>query len=187
MAKTSVASKKLLKDLTGQLQKLQDELTVANKVEGKDDYISVKVKKDQARFERVKVEGSKDKSFGDFLLVIEITSKKADVLIPLSISSSQKPTGFMYFIEGTGEGSVSKADVTVRGDGITLVTVGTLVYAKIPATKIATFRILATIRGKAGKTYKITINRINYKLTLTDARYQQYLKPITSDSVKFSN
>ncbi len=187
MAKTSIQSKKLLKDLTGQLKQLQDELTIVNKAEGKDDYITVKVKKDQARFERVKVEGSKDKALGNYLIVIEITSKQAPVLIPLSIASSQKPTGFMYQIEGTGEGSVSKADVTVRGDGVTLVTVGTLVYAKIPATKTATFRIQATIRGKLGKSYKIIINRINYKLALTDARYQQYLKPIVSDSVKFSN
>lgn len=186
MAKTSVASKKLLKDLTSQLHKLQDELAVANKAEGKDEYITVKVKKDQARFERVKVEGAKDKAFGDFLIVIEITAKKSDVLIPLSISSSQKPTGFMYFIEGTGEGSVSKADVTVRGDGVTQITVGTLNYVKIPTTKTATFRILTTIKGKAGKTYKIIINRINYKLTLDDARYQQYLKPIVSDSIKMS-
>lgn len=186
MAKIPDLSKKLLKDLTGQLKQLQNELVVANKAEGKDDYIAVKVKKDQARFERVKVKGAKDKALGNYLIVIEITSKQVPIFMPLSIASSQKPTGFMYQIEGTGEGSVSKADVTVRGDGVTLVTVGTLVYAKISATKTATFRIQTTIRGKLGKSYKIIINRINYKLLLTDARYQQYLKPIVSDSVKLS-
>lgn len=159
---------------------------MANKIEGKDENITVKVKKDQARFERVKVEGAKDKAFGNFFIAIDITSKKSDVFIPLSIASSQKPTGFMYLIEGTGEGSVSNADVTVRGDGVTQVTVGTLKYARIPATKTATFRIQITIKGKVGKTYKITITRINYKLALTDARYQQYLKPIVSDSVNLS-
>ena len=186
MLKTPDPNKKLLKDLTGQLKQLQDELVVANKAEGKDDYITVKVKKDQARFERVKVEGTKDKVLGNFFMAIDITSKKSDVFIPLSIASSQKPTGFMYQIEGTGEGSVSNAGVTVRGDGVTQVTVGTLNYARIPATKTATFRIQTTIKGKAGKTYKITITRINYKLAITDPRYQQYLKPIVSDNVKLS-
>ncbi|MBY0538415.1 hypothetical protein K2P47_03380 [Patescibacteria group bacterium] len=187
MAKTSVQSKKLLKDLTGQLKKLQDELVVTNKLEGKDEYISVKVKKDQARFERVKVDGAKDKTLGNFLIMIEITAKQTPVLIPLSIASSQKPTGFVYQIEGTGEGSVGNANVTVRGDGVTQITVGTLVFAKIPAGKTATFRIQTTIKGQPAKTYKIIITRINYKLTLQDARYQQYLKPIVSDRVKFSN
>ncbi len=186
MPKTPNPSKKLLKDLTGQLKKLQDELVVANRAEGKDENITVKVKKDQARFERVKVENGKDKALGNFFMMIEITAKKSDVFIPLSIASSQKPTGFMYQIEGTGEGSVSNADVTVRGDGVTQVTVGTLNYAKIRATKTATFRIQAVIKGKASKTYKITITRINYKLAITDPRYQQYLKPIVSDSVKMS-
>lgn len=177
---------KVLKDLNTKLQTLQGELATVQKAAGVDEYITVKIKKDQARFERVKVEGVKDKAFGNFLMVIEITAKQSDVFIPLSIASSQKPTGFMYQIEGTGEGIVSNADVTVRGNGVTQVTLGTLHYAKISPTKTATFRILTNIRGKLGKSYKITINRINYKLTLTDARYQQYLKPIVSDSVKFS-
>jgi predicted transcriptional regulator len=63
--------------------------------------------------------------------------------------------------------------------------VGTLLFAKIPQGSTASFRILTTIRGKIAKTYKITITRINYKLNLTDPRYQQYIKPIVSDSVTF--
>ena len=92
----------------------------------------------------------------------------------------------MYQIEGTGEGIITTADVTVRGEGISQVTLGTLLYAKIPVGNTATFRIQTTIRGKIGKSYKIIINRINYKLTLQDPRYQQYIKEIVSDSVKFS-
>ncbi|MES2966537.1 MAG: hypothetical protein V4668_01970 [Patescibacteria group bacterium] len=185
MAKTP-QGKQFLKDLATQLKRLQDELVVANKAEGKDEYIMVKLGKDQARFERVKVEGEKDKMLGKFLITVEITAKKSDVFLPLSIASGKKPTGFMYQIEGTGEGVITTADVTVRGEAVSQVTLGTLLFAKIPATKTATFRIQTTIRGKAGKTYKIIINRINYKLTLTDARYQQYLKPLVSDSVKLS-
>lgn len=185
MPKTS-ADAKLMKDLSGQLKALQDQLIVANKLEGKDDYITVKTKKNQARFERVKVEGEKDKAFGNFFMEVDITTKAETAFIPLSIASSKKPTGFMYLIEGTGEGSVTSAEVSVRGERITQVTIGTLLYGKIPPATTARFRIKATIRGKLGKTYKITINRINYKLTLTDARYQQYLKPLSSDDIKLS-
>ena len=185
MAKTP-QGKQMLKDLSTQLKRLEEELVIANKAEGKDEYITVKLGKDQARFERVKVEGEKDKAFGKFHIMIEVTSKNSDVFLPLSIASGKKPTGFIYQIEGTAEGVITTADVTVRGDGVSQVTLGTLLYAKIPAGKTATFRIQTTIRGKAAKTYKIIINRINYKLTLTDARYQQYLKPIVSDSVKLS-
>ena len=185
MAKTT-QGKQLLKELATQLKHLQEELIVANKAEGIDEYISVKLGKDQARFERIKVEGEKDKAFGKFFIIIEVTAKKSDIFLPLSIASGKKPTGFMYQIEGTGEGIITTADVTVRGEGISQVTLGTLLYAKIPVGKTATFRIQTTIRGKLGKTYKIILNRINYKLTLADARYQQYLKPIMSDSVKLS-
>ena len=186
MAKTSTGSKKLLKDLNGQLKKLQDQLIVAKQVEGKDDYIAVKTLKDQARFERVTVEGEKDKAIGRFFMIIEITAKKENVFIPLSIASGKKTTGFMYQIEGTGEGSIMNADVTVRGDGVTQITIGTILYAKVPPGTKALFRIQTSIRGKLGKTYKIVINRINYKLAVTDARYKQYIKEIPSDSVKFS-
>ncbi len=185
MAKTP-QGRQFLKELATQLKRLQEELALANKAEGKDDYINVKLGKDQARFERVKVEGEKDKAFGKFLILIEVTAKKSAVFLPLSIASGKKATGFMYQIEGTAEGVITTADVTVRGKGISQVTLGTLLYAKIPTGITATFRIQTTIRGKAGKTYKIIINRINYKLALTDARYQQYLKPIVSDSVKLS-
>ena len=185
MAKTP-QGKQILKDLSTQLKRLEEELVIANKAEGKDEYITVKLGKDQARFERVKVEGEKDKAFGKFYIMIEVTAKKSDVFLPLSIASGKKPTGFMYQIEGTAEGVITTADVTVRGEGVSQVTLGTLLYAKISAGSTATFRIQTTIRGKAAKTYKIIINRINYKLALTDARYQQYLKPIVSDSVKLS-
>ena len=92
----------------------------------------------------------------------------------------------MYQIEGTGQSSISKTEIKVRGEGVSQVTVGTLVYAKIPAGKTALFEIQATIRGKISKVYKIVITRLNYKLKLSELRYEQYLKEIHSDSVKFS-
>ena len=180
------SKKKALSELNTELKKLQAELITVNKKAGVDDYITVKVTKDQARFERVVNKGEKDVALGHFYIKMDIAAKTADVYVPLSISSGKKVSGFMYLIEGTAEGQIRTANVEVRGTGVTQLTVGTLVYAKIPAGKIGTFRILATIHGSIGKTYTITLTRINYKLDVADARYQQYLKELISDSVKLS-
>lgn len=177
---------KILKELTSQLKTLQTDLAIANKAEGINSYIDVKLKETQARFKKVVVKDTDDKASGEFFMKIDITAKTADIFIPISIASGKKPTGFIYQIEGTAEGSIATTDIKCWGEGVTNVTLGTLLYAKIPKGTTASFRIQATIRGKFGKTYKIVINRINYKLAISDARYQQYLKPIVSDSVKFS-
>ena len=42
------------------------------------------------------------------------------------------------------------------------------------------------IKGAFGKMYKIVINRIDYKLKLSDVRYMQYIKEIATDSIRFS-
>jgi hypothetical protein len=172
--------------LNADLKILQAKLVEANKLEGKDAYIDVKVKKNQARFEKIKQKGLEDKVVGKFYLQIDVTAKAGEVFIPISIASGKKTAGFMYQIEGIAEGSLANAEVKVRGDGVTQVTVGTLLYAKIPAGKTASFEIRAAIRGKSGKAYKIVFTRLNYKLNLADARYQQYLKEIHSDGVTLS-
>ena len=186
MKKISTDNKKFLKELQTQLKVLQDQLVQANKLEGKDAYIEVKIKKNQARFERIKQKGEDDKANGKFYIEIDITAKEENVFIPISIASGKKIAGFMYQIEGTAPGSIATADIRVRGEGVMQVTLGTLLYAKIPTGKTASFEIRATTRGAFGKTYKIVFTRLNYKLNLTDARYQQYLKEIHSESVKFS-
>jgi len=186
MGKIPAGNKKLLKELSAELKTLQAKLVQANKLEGKDAYIEVKVKKNQARFERVKKKDTDDKAVGKFYIEIDITAKEENIFIPISIASGKKTAGFMYQIEGTAQGSIATADIKVRGEGVTQVTLGTLLYAKIPTGKTASFEIRATTRGAFGKTYKIVFTRLNYKLHLTDARYQQYLKEIYSESVKFS-
>ena len=186
MAKTLGEKKKLLKKLTTKLKGLQAQQVIAKKAEGIDDYIKVKVTKKQARFKRIKQKDIPDKGVGTFLLKVEVSAKGSEVLIPISIASGKKTAGFMYYIEGTAEGKISTADVTCRGEGVLQIKQGTLVYAKIPPGKVAEFRILAEISGRVGQTYKIIINRLNYKLKLTDTQYNQYLKPIVSGSVKFS-
>lgn len=186
MAKSLGEKKKLLKELTTKLKGLQAEQVIAKKAEGIDDYIKVKAGKRQARFKRIKQDGKKDRTEGTFLIELEITAKTSEVLIPISIASGKKTAGFMYYIEGTAEGKIISADVTARGEGVMQIKQGTLTYAKIPSGKVAEFRILAEIGGRTGQTYKIIINRLNYKLNLAQTQYYQYLKPIVSDSVKFS-
>lgn len=186
MEKASAANKKLLKVLNTELKGLQTELVKVQKLEGKDAYIDVKVKKSNARFERIRKKGEDDKAVGHFFIAIDITAKQQEVFFPISIASGKKTAGFMYQIEGTGTGSIVSTDIKVRGEEITQVTLGTLLYAKIPTGKTASFQIQATIRGSFSKTYKIVFSRLNYKLNLIDARYQQYLKEIHTDSVTFS-
>lgn len=186
MKKVSADNKKLLKKLNTELQGLQTALVQAHKLEGKDDYIAVKVRKSEARFERIKKKGEADKAVGHFFIEIDITAKQQDVFIPISIASGKKTAGFMYQIEGTGIATIASTGMKIRGDGVLQVTLGTLLYAKIPAGKTASVKIQAIIRGALGKQYKIVFTRLNYKLHLADARYQQYLKEIHTDSVSFS-
>ena len=186
MEKLPATNKKLLKELNAKLKKLQAELVEAHKVEGNDAYIDVKIKKNQAHFEKIKRKGEEDKAVGKFYIEIDVTAKQGNIFVPISIASGKKTAGSMYQIAGTAEGRIATADIKIRGEGVSQVTVGTLHYAKIPTGKIASFQIQATIRGAFGKTYKIVFTRLNYRLSLTDVRYRQYLKEIPSDSVKFS-
>ena len=185
MAKISTANKKLIKEKTAQVKVLQEKLSHAQKLEGKDDFITVKVKKNQGRFKRIKQKGVADKAEGNFYIEIEITAKQQEVFVPLSIASGKKVAGFMYQIEGTAAGSIITANVEGKGTGVSQVSLGTVRYAKRPAGKTASFEIRAVMKGDFGKTYKLVFTRLNYKLTLTDARYQQYLKPIHSNNVSF--
>jgi hypothetical protein len=186
MKKADAANKKVLKELHAKVKVLQVDLVKAKQLEGKDSYIGVKVKKNQARFQKIVQKGVEDKALGKFFIEIDITAKKQEVFIPLSIASGKKTAGFMYQIEGTAPGSIASAEAKVRGEEVLQVTLGTLLYAKIPAGKTATFQIQATIRGQFGKSYKLVFTRLNYKLQLTETRYQQYLKAIHSDQVSFS-
>ena len=186
MQKISAANKKLIKEKGAQIKVLQEKLVLVQKLEGKDDFITVKIIKNQARFKRIKQKGVADKAEGNFYIEITMSAKRQGVYVPLSIASGKKVAGFMYQIEGTAAGAIITANVEVKGEGVSQVSVGTLRYAKVPAGKTASFEIRAAIKGSFSKTYKLIFTRLNYKLTLTDARYQQYLKEIHSKSVLFS-
>lgn len=186
MKKTKAQNNKQLKELQGKLKTLQAALVKAKQVEGKDDYIDVKVQKKHARFKRIKKKDASDVATGSFFLIVGITAKQGPVFVPVSIATGKKTAGFMYQIEGTAAGTVTATDLKVRGDGVSMVTVGTLLYVKIPTGATALFRIQVGIKGSFGKSYKVLITRINYKLDLNEHRYHQFLKVVNSDSVKFS-
>jgi hypothetical protein len=149
------------------------------------DVIQVNVKKSQAHFRRIRVVDAPDVGVGKYFIVIDITAVSQDVYIPISIASGKKVTGFVYQIEGTEKGSISTTDLSCDGDGVTQVTLGTIVYGKIPVGKTASFRIQIEIRGRVNHFYKIVINCINYKLSPTAARYEKFLKEISTKNLKF--
>lgn len=186
MAKITPANKVLIKEKTTQIKVLQEKLVNAQKLEGKDEFVTVTLKKNQGRFKRIKQKGVEDKAEGNFYIEIAITAKQQDIFVPLSMASGKKVAGFMYQIEGTAAGTIASATVGVGGTGVSQVSVGTLRYAKIPKGATALFEIRSVIKGSFGKTYKLVFTRLNYKLALTDARYQQYLKALHSKEILFS-
>lgn len=177
--------KEAFKELQNRVEKLQSKPKTKKRAETNDDFIGIKVEKSQATFKRIKVPGERDIGHGDFFLLLEITALKEDIYIPLSIASGKKATGFIYHIEGTAEGTINTTNISARGDDITKITLGTLLYAKIPAGKTAEFRMLIEIRGGTSKEYKVVINRVNYKLDPSDARYKRFNVEINSKVLKF--
>jgi hypothetical protein len=186
MENVSSDNKKRLKELQAELKRLQAQLVIASRAEGLDPHIEVKLLSNHMHFTRVSVEDGPDKGFGQFSLSLGIAAKKEVIYIPLSVASGIKQAGFMYQIEGSTAGSIKTATVTCKGMSVSQVTLGTLLFAKIEAGTTATFAIEATVKGQVGQMYKIAITRINYKLNLTDTRYQQYLKAIESKNMKFA-
>lgn len=148
--------------------------------------ILVDVKDTEENFRRTRIPDGPDRVIGNFIFIIDITALGKDLYVPLSIASGKKPTGFVYQIEGTAQSSILKTDISCRGDNITQVTLGTIVYCKIPASMTATFRIRVETRGQVGKLYKIAIRQIRYKLNPLDIRYQILLENLQTKMLKFS-
>lgn len=148
--------------------------------------ISVRLEKTNGHFRKVHVRGGEDIGTGMFMLLLDITALNRDVFIPISIASGKKPTGFVYEIEGTKEGMISTTEIKCEGDDISQITLGTILYCKIPATKTGTFRIIVETQGKLGGEYKVVVNRIDYKYDPSDARYVKLDQDFPSESVRFS-
>jgi hypothetical protein len=150
-----------------------------------DEFISLVVTKSQARFKRIKNPKGADTGVGYFFMIVDVTAKAGEVLVPLSIASGKKTTGFMYQIEGTGAGALSTAEVSARGAGVTQVTLGTLHFVKIPEGATASFRVQVEIKGKIGKEYSVLFHQINYKLSASDVRYKKFVGGVRSRTLEF--
>ena len=185
MKKPTAAERQQLKALRDRVTQLQKDLVVAKRVEGIDPYLGVKVGGTKLKFTRTSVEEGPDKAVGEFRLSLTLAAKQTPLYIPLSVASGKTVAGFMYQIEGNGESSVVSGSVEVVTRGLTQVSVGTLKYLVVPGGKTAEVVLVVTVRGKVGRTYRIVVNRLNYKLATADPRYQQYLKPIGSKSMRF--
>ncbi len=186
MKKLTPAERTALSGMKTQLKNLERDLLEAKKREGIDEYLSVRLAGTKFRFTRTSVEDGPDKAVGEFRIILELTTKRAPVSIPLSIASGKTVAGFMYQIEGTGESSIASASVSLRTRGLMQTSIGTLRYVTLPAGKKSELELTVTVRGKVGRQYQIVLNRINYKLNPADPRYQQYLKPLASKSLKFA-
>lgn len=127
-----------------------------------------------------------DAELAEFFFLIDLTALVETIYVPLSVASSKKPTGFVYQIEGTAPGAIVAATVSCKGEGVTQITLGTILYAKISKGMTATFRILVHMRGREAKSYKIIINRINYKHDLNTLRYESLLTALTTEMLRIN-
>lgn len=149
------------------------------------EHIFFKVKESRAHFKEVRNAEGKRIGRGQFFLLIDIIALQGAVHIPTSLASGKKPTGFVYQIEGTAKGEIDTTSVSAKGAGVSQVTLGTLVYTKIPQGKTATFQIVVDMVGSLNKTYQVVFNRINYKLDPSDARYKKLDVAIASTPLTF--
>jgi len=156
--------------------------------EANESYVpKISLLKSDVHFKRIKIPGQKDIGHGEYFLLLDVVAGTHDLYIPLSLASGKKPTGFIYHIEGNAEADINTTGIKCKGDGVTNITLGTLLYAKIPAGKKAEIRLLIEIRGGISKEYKVVINRINYKLDLSELRYRRLDVDISSKLLRFSN
>lgn len=145
----------------------------------------VKVREIKESTRRVSNPDGPDPVIGKFWFTLNVTAVARDLYIPVSISSGKKPTGFSYLIEGTIPGSIKTTDIFCKGEGITQITHGTIIYAKVPTGFTATFAIRIEMRGTIGKSYRTVLYQIQYKFSPMDTRYQKLPLDIKGKMEKF--
>lgn len=165
---------------------MKTSLTEGQVAQAGDGRIFFTIKETQAHFlQKLRDDEGRTIGHGQFILHIDAIALQGTVYIPLSLASGKKITGFVYQIEGTAEGTISTANITCRGKGITQVTLGTLLYAKIPQGSTASFNLVVDVKGGIGKTFKVVVNRVNYKLNPSDARYKKFDVALATKALKF--
>ncbi len=180
-------SQELKEEILDEIEKRISKMRSGNKSKGAvgDDLISIKVSKTNSHFKRIKVPGKKDIGEGQFFLLLEITALKETIYIPISVASGKKTVGFNYHIEGTAEGDIDTTTISCRGDGVTKITLGTLLYAKMPAGTTAEFRLFIKMKGRTSKEYGVAVNQVSYKLDPSDARYKKVEVELAAEKIKF--
>lgn len=150
-----------------------------------DGFLSIEIERTNASSGRVpKVRPAKDVHRRSYFFLVHVTAKKETLYVPVSVGSGRVSTGFIYQIEGTAAGK-AKASISGRGDDVSIVTMGSIVYSKIPVGKTASYRIMVEIEDLSKEEYKVVISRINYKLNTNDSRYKRLLLEIPTKSVHF--
>ncbi|HEY0948029.1 MAG TPA: hypothetical protein VGE53_00855 [Candidatus Paceibacterota bacterium] len=147
--------------------------------------LAVKVTEIKESARRMPNPDGPDPVIGKFWFTLDVTALTRDLYVPVSISSGKKPTGFSYLIEGTVPGSIKTTDISCKGEGVTQITHGTIIYAKIPKGFRATFSIRIEMRGTLGKSYRTVLYQMQYKLSPTDTRYQKLPLDIKGKMEKF--
>jgi hypothetical protein len=149
------------------------------------DPLIITLEKMDARYTKLGGKRYKELGTGSYSLRLKVTSNNETVYIPASIGSGRVSTGLVYTIEGSEKGK-AVAQVDCRGEGVVVVTSGSISYWKIPAGKIAQVKLYFQVKVPRQGTYKVVISRINYKLNTNDSRYKRFLTDISSKTLKFS-
>ena len=151
----------------------------------RDTYIVLTLLKTDAHFSEAYDTDRSDKiGTGKFNFHIDVTALKEVVYMPISIATGRKSTGFIYQIEGTGEGN-GVGSVNGRGEAVTTVTFGSITYFKILPSRTVSCKIFIEVTAPLKREYKVIIGRVNYKLNTSDARYKRFLVDIGSKTLKF--
>lgn len=174
----------LIETLKSRVKDLKSELGSLRKAAGADEYALIHTQKTDEYFNKSRSIKGPDTSFGKYFLMLEVTARKETIYLPISIGSGKVSTGFVYQVEGTAKGK-GTAEISSKGTGILKVTAGSIVYAKIPAGKLGTFKMVVEVTGARGKEYRVAITRVNYKLNPNDSRYKRLVLEVPTKTLKF--
>lgn len=147
------------------------------KVTVTDTFININVTQAEARINKMPRPRGSYAILGKYSIFIDVTAIKDTIYLPVSIGSGRKSTGFIYQMEGVAAIN-SKATISYKGEGTTIVTSGSISYCKVPAGKTASFKIFAEIESAKPSGYRFVISRINYKFNPNDMRYKRFITEI---------
>lgn len=150
--------------------------------------MTVRVVRRQSHFYKNKLprqDAYADKGLGTHFLLFEITAGPDAIYIPNSIATGRKSAGFLYVVEGDDAGEPTVAIISKRGEGVTTVTSGSVVYTKIDPGKTGVFIVNAEVIGSLGSSYSVIVSTISYKNNPNDYRYKKFSTELKTDILEF--